>query len=278
MVLPAGFSLPPLLYTVSLAGAAIVISALLIAIEPPVDQRTVVALAPWMALGGTLHALNQPPIELYDAAIAPLFGTPAVYVTTYVTLGTIWVVLALLGVQRGHMETVSRNLGLVGLGVLTVILVLAAITALRSGLLELVWPTVSVVGALVVGGLTVLLVALWRTPVLVRARYAAPVVIFAHAFDGVSTAVGTDVVGVGERSPIPRMIMEFAGTLPTASVVGVGWLFLLVKLVVAVAVVFLMDGYLSDEPAEASLLISIIAAVGLGPATNNVILFLFTPA
>lgn len=277
MVLPAGFSLPPPLYVISLVGGALVISALLVAIEPPVDQRTVLALSPWMALGGTLHALNQPPIEVYDAALAPLFGTPAVYVTTYVTVGTVWVALSLLGVQRGHAENVSRNLGLAGTGVLTVILVLSAITALRSGLLELVWPTVSVVGALIVGGLTLLLVALWRTPVIVRARYAAPVIIFAHAFDGVSTAVGTDIIGVGERSPIPRLIMEFAGTLPTASVIGVGWLFVLVKLVVAVAVVFLLDDYLNEEPVEASLLISIIAAVGLGPATNNVILFLFTP-
>jgi len=277
MVLPAGFALPPLPYVIALAGGALVITALLVAIEPPVDQRTVVALAPWMALGGALHALNQPPIELYDAAIAPLFGTPAVYVTTYVTLGAVWVTLAMLGIQRGHSETVSRNLGLVGTGVLTVILVLAAITALRSGLLALVWPTVSVVGGLVVGGLTLLTIALWRTPVVVRARYGAPIVIFAHAFDGVSTAVGTDVIGVAERSPVPRLIMEFAGSLPTASMFGTGWLFVLVKLLVAVAVVFLMDDYLSEEPVEASLLISVIAAVGLGPATNNVVLFLFTP-
>lgn len=277
MVLPAGFSLPPPVYVISLVGGALVLSALLVAIEPPVDQRTVLALSPWMALGGTLHALNQPPIELYDATIAPLFGTPAVYVTTYITLGIVWVALSLLGVQRGHSENVSRNLGLVGTGVLTVILVLSAITALRSGLLALVWPTVSVVGALIVGGLTLLLVALWRTPVIVRARYAAPIILFAHAFDGVSTAVGTDIIGVGERSPIPRMIMEFAGTLPTAPMIGVGWLFVLVKLIVAVAVVFLVDDYLNEEPVEASLLVSIIVAVGLGPATNNVILFLFTP-
>ncbi|WP_254272086.1 DUF63 family protein [Haloarcula marina] len=277
MVLPSGFALPPLPYTAALVGGTFVVAALLVALEPPIDQRTVVALAPWMAIGGSLHALNQPPIELYTAAIRPLFGTPAVYFTTFVTLGTVWVLLSLFGVRRGHDENVSRNLGLVGTGVLTVLLFLAAISALRSGLLSLVWPTVSVVVALVLSAVTLLVVALWRTPLIVRSRYAAPVVVFAHALDGVSTAVGTDVIGVGERSPVPRAIMDFAGTLPIASTIGEGWLFIAVKLFVAVLVVALMHQYLEEEPVEGSLLLSFIAAVGLGPATNNIVLFLFTP-
>ncbi|GGN93201.1 MULTISPECIES: DUF63 family protein [Haloarcula] len=277
MVLPTGFGLPPVPYLAALAGGTLVVSALLVALDPPIDQRIVVALAPWMAIGGTLHALGQPPIEVYDPVLRPLFGTPSVYFTTYVTLGTVWVLLSLFGVRRGHDETVSRNLGLTGTGILTVLLVLAAITALRSELLALVWPTVAVVGAVVLSAITLLLVALWRTPIIVRTRYAAPVVVFAHAFDGVSTAIGTDVIGVGERSPVPRAIMDFAGTLPTAPLIGEGWLFALVKLVVAVAVVVLMHQYLEDEPAEGSLLLAFIAAVGLGPATNNVVLFLFTP-
>ncbi|WP_324664019.1 DUF63 family protein [Haloarcula sediminis] len=275
MVLPSGFGLPPLPYLVVLVGGAFLIAALLVALEPPVDQRTVVALAPWMALGGALHALNQPPIELYDAALAPLFGTPSVYLTTFNVMGAVWLLLSFFGVRTGHDDNIPRNLGLVGTGVLTVILLLSAVTALRSGLIDPVWPALSVLLSLFVAAITVLAVALWRTPLVVRARYAAPTVVFAHAFDGISTAIGTDVLGVGERSPLPRAIMDFAGGLPTASAIGSGWLFVLVKLVVAVAVVVLMDDYLNDEPVEASLVLSLVAAVGLGPATNNVVLFLF---
>ncbi|MDS0283395.1 DUF63 family protein [Haloarcula onubensis] len=275
MVLPTGFGLPPLPYLVVLVGGVVLIAALLVALEPPVDQRTVVALAPWMALGGALHALGQPPIELYDAALAPLFGTPSVYLTTFNLVGTVWLLLSFFGVRTGNDGNISRNLGLVGTGILTVVLVLSAVTALRSGLIDPVWPTLAVLASLFVAAVTVLAVALWRTPVIIRARYAAPVVVFAHAFDGVSTAIGTDVLGVSERSPIPRAIMEFAGSLPTASTVGSGWLFVLVKLVVAVFVVVLMDDYLQEDPVEASLILSVVAAVGLGPATNNVVLFLF---
>jgi uncharacterized membrane protein len=276
MVLPSGFGLPPLPYLVVLVGGVFLISAVLVALEPPVDQRTVVALAPWMALGGALHAFNQPPIELYDAALAPLFGTPSVYLTTFNTMGTVWLLLSFFGVRTGHDENISRNLGLVGTGILTVVLVLSAITALRSDLIDPVWPALAVLASLFVAAVVVLIVALWRTPVIIRARYAAPVVIFAHVFDGVSTAIGTDVLGVGERSPLPRALMEFAGELPTAATLGTGWLFVVVKIVVAVAVVVLMDDYLREEPVEASLILSVVTAVGMGPATNNVVLFLFS--
>ena len=275
MVLPAGLTIPPLPYLVVLVGATLLVAALLVAIEPPVDQRTVLALAPWISLGGVLHALSQPPIEIYSPALDPLFRAPAVYLTTFVLTGVVWLTLSMLGVRRGSDSTITRNLGLVGTGTLTVLLLLTAITSLRSGLLDPVWPTVALIGSLFVAGIVVLAIALWRTPIMIRARYAAPTVIFAHVFDGISTAIGTDVLGVGERSPIPRAIMDFAGSLPTASAIGSGWLFVLVKIVVASAVVVLMHQYLEDEPVEGSLILAVVTAVGLGPATNNFVLFLF---
>lgn len=277
MILPSGFELPPLLYLALLVSGAVLIAAVLWSLSPPIDQRTVVGLAPWMALGGALHALNQPPIELYDATLSPLFGSPAVYLTTFNVVGTVWVVLALFETRRNSQGRAALHMGLIGTGILTVVLVLSAITALRSDQLALIWPTVSVFGGLVVGGLSLAAIAFWRTPIIVRARYAAPVVLFAHGFDGVSTAIGKDVIGVAERSPIPRLIMDLAGRLPTAETIGSGWLFIFVKVVVAMVVVVSMDEYLNEEPVEASLVLSAITAVGLGPATNNFVLFLFTP-
>ncbi|MFC6757271.1 hypothetical protein ACFQER_12075 [Halomicroarcula sp. GCM10025894] len=123
------------------------------------------------------------------------------YLTTFNTMGTVWLLLSFLGVRLGHDENVPRNLGLVGTGILTVILVLSAITALRSGIIDPVWAPLSVILSLFVAAIAVLAVALWRTPLVIRARYAAPVVVFAHVFDGISTAIGTDVIGVAERSP-----------------------------------------------------------------------------
>jgi uncharacterized membrane protein len=56
-------------------------------------------------------------------------------------------------------------------------------------------------------------------------------------------------------------------------VVGEGWVFLLVKLAVATLVVWLFAEYVRDRPAEGYLLLGLVAAVGLGPAAHNLLLF-----
>jgi uncharacterized membrane protein len=98
-------------------------------------------------------------------------------------------------------------------------------------------------------------------------------VVFAHALDGVSTAVGVDFLRASERTPLSAAILEFAGTLPTADPLGVGWLFVIVKLALAAAIVHLFAGYVREDPGQAYLLLAVIAAVGLGPGTQNVLLF-----
>jgi uncharacterized membrane protein len=99
------------------------------------------------------------------------------------------------------------------------------------------------------------------------------VAVFGHALDGVSTAVGVDLLGSGERSPIPAAIMEFAGSLPTASAIGQGWLFVLVKLLIAAAVLLLFADFIQEDPVQGNAALGVVAAVGLGPGTHNILLF-----
>jgi len=276
-ILPSGFALPALPYLVVLLGGVGLLSVLLSAAQPEVEQKLVVSLMPWMAIGGALHAFKQ--VGLYPSLYEPLFGTPAVYLTVFVLTSGTWLLLQGVGIVRGNEHTVIRNLGLVGTAILVVLLVMRVWQVLGQPTFSPVWPALSVIGALVVAALVVLAISLWRTPVFVRTRYAGPVVIFAHALDGVSTAVGADVLtSINERSPVPRAIMEFAGQLPTAEVIGVGWLFVVVKLVVAVAIVVSFNRYVHEEPVEGSLVFALIAAVGLGPAANNIFIFLGTAA
>ena len=97
--------------------------------------------------------------------------------------------------------------------------------------------------------------------------------IVSHALDGVSTAAGVDLLGFGERTPASRAIMEVAAALPTADLLGVGWLFVLVKVVVASAVVVLFAEYVREDPTPGYSLLGLIAAVGLGPASHNLLLY-----
>jgi len=97
--------------------------------------------------------------------------------------------------------------------------------------------------------------------------------VFGHALDGVSTAVGYDVLGFGEQTPLSRVLIEAGAALPAPAAVGDAWLFVLVKLLVAAAVVGLFDDYVREAPAEGYLLLGLVAAVGLGPGAHNVVLF-----
>ena len=98
-------------------------------------------------------------------------------------------------------------------------------------------------------------------------------VVFAHTLDGVSTAVGVDVLGAGEQTPLPRLIMEFAATLPTAQY-SVGWLFVLTKVLLAVLIVAVFADYVKEAPSRARAFLALLAAVGFGPGVFNLLVFL----
>jgi len=67
--------------------------------------------------------------------------------------------------------------------------------------------------------------------------------------------------------------MEFAAHLPTEPYLGVGWLFVLVKVALVAVVVVLLADYVREVPGEGYLLLGLVAAVGLGPGVHNVLLF-----
>jgi uncharacterized membrane protein len=101
-------------------------------------------------------------------------------------------------------------------------------------------------------------------------------VVFAHSLDGVSTALGYDLLGAGERTPLSRLILEFSAGLPTAQYLGAGWLFVLVKIVLALVIVAAFREYLEESPRRARLLLAFVAAVGFGPGVYNLLQFTIT--
>ncbi|ADJ14689.1 DUF63 family protein [Halalkalicoccus jeotgali] len=259
MVLPDGFSLPPLSYLLVLLVAAAAVATALWRRRPPVREATVLAFVPWMVAGAACHVLEV--IEAVPPAFAPLLGTPSVYVSTFVLAGAIWTV------------TDDRFLALAG--------TLAALLAVGAafgvgygrGTITPYWPLVALVLSIVLAAGTWGLFRRALPGVAATTGVAGALVVLAHALDGISTAVGIDVLEVTERSPLPRAIMGVAEGLPTAETIGVGWLFVLVKLALACVIVWLMAEYVEDEPNEGFLLLALIAAVGFGPGVHNLLLF-----
>ena len=265
-VLPEGFTLPPPAYLVATLAVAAVVARAALRRRPAVTTARVLALAPWMALGSALHVLYV--VEALPELARPLAGTPTVYVTVAVAAVGAWTVAdAALDADR-----VARVLALVG-GVLAAVAVAAVLAVgAAAGTLSPVVPAASLVVAGVLGA--VVWTVLTRVVPETRATGAlGAFAVFAHVLDGVSTAAGIDILGFGERTPLSRLIVEFAAGLPTEPMLGSGWLFVLVKIAVASLVVWLFADLVETDPTEARLLLGFVAAVGFGPATHNVLLF-----
>jgi uncharacterized membrane protein len=264
-ILPEGFALPPLPYLVGLLVAVTAVVAAAARRRPAVTPRRILAFVPWMVLGSAVHVLYA--VDALPPVLRPLGGAPAVYLSVGVLgVGTFVACAALAE------DVVAPTLAGVGTLLAAVAVAAAFLVGASDGTLAPFVPAVGLVGAVAVaaGGWVIL------TRVYPEARVTAPVgglAVFGHSLDGVSTAVGIDVLGFAERTPLSRAIIEFAATLPTEPLLGTVWLFVLVKLVVVSGVVALFADYVREDPAEGYTFLGLVAAVGLGPGAHNLILF-----
>ncbi|WP_306056138.1 DUF63 family protein [Natronococcus wangiae] len=273
MVLPEGFTVPPWQLLVPLVVVLVGVVALLWAIGPPVTDRTVLAFAPWMMFGSTLHVLYQ--LEAYPDSIAVLFSTPSVYAVTALVAGVVWLIGIFLH-AGGLQSTIERLVGVVGTGFFVTFAMVTIFVRWEEGVFEPFWPVIAVVVTGIVTALAWIALSLWFTDVAAVTGATGALVVFGHALDGVSTAIGYDLLGAGEDVPLSRVILEAGSSLPTAEYVGGGWLFVLVKVALALAIVGLFKDYVEDAPRQARTLLALVAAIGLGPGIHNVLLFLVT--
>ena len=265
--LPEGTKLPPLPHLVVVAAAVLVVGWLLVREDPPVTERTVLAFAPWMALGSALYVGFQ--LETYPDAVAPFFGSPIVYATTFALAGAVWLALRRIRAVRRELAALAATGG-----VLTLVpTALAVEYGLERDSLTLVEPLAGVVVAVALAAVAWRLVRRFAPEEAATVGAAGALAVFGHVLDAVSTAVGIDLLGFGEQTPLSAAIMHFASTLPTAPYLGVGWLFVLVKAALACGVVVLLAEYVREEPNEGNLVLAFVAAVGLGPGAHNILLF-----
>jgi uncharacterized membrane protein len=190
-------------------------------------------------------------------------------------MALIWLVCVMVLPRSDYGDRVARYLLVTGVGTALALIGLLVWQGMTADMLDFqpVLPVLALLASLVAAFVIYMLIGAWRTYIIAEARYVGALALFAHLFDAITTAVGVDLMGAGERSTIPRRIMEFAADLPTEATLGSGWLFVLVKLAVAVLIVIAFADYVSDEPTEGNLLFALIIAVGLGPAVNNFFLF-----
>jgi uncharacterized membrane protein len=263
-VLPEGTTLPPLPHAAFLVVAAVAVGYGLVRATPAVGDAEVVALVPWMIAGAAANVLEQ--VGAIPAAARPLFGSPSVYLFVGIVAGAVWLV------ARAAERSVPRALAAGGSAVALVAVGAVLAEGFVRGSVDPVLPAVGLaagagLGWLVAQGLRA------TQPVVAEAGRAALLAVVAHGVDGVTTAVGVDLLGFGERTPLSRAVIEVGATLPTADLIGATWLFVVVKLVVAAGAVWLIAPAVREDEREGYLLLTVVAAVGLGPGVHNALLF-----
>ena len=271
MVFPEGFALPPLGYSLALAVALVVVLLGIIRDDPAVTPWTIMAFVPWMAAGGALHVLTVQ--EIVTEPLAHLLGTPAVYVFTAIVGGASWLLARRMPLDDVVSRPIPTIVGVLGCVALAVPTVAILATGLEHGTLSPGWPAVALVVSVVLSAIVWVATARVLPEVVSTTRVVGFVLVFAHVLDAISTTVGIDILGGVERSPLPRYIMDAAGMLPTAGVIGTGWAFVVVKIAISVGLLWLFAPFVRESPRQAYLLLGALAAVGLGPGVHNLLLF-----
>lgn len=274
-VLPSGFGLPPLPYLVALVFGTLIVAVLLVVLRVEVSSGDVLALGIWMAVGATLHVLFQ--LDAYPEIARPLFGSPAVYLSTFVAMGFVYLI-ASVGTAAEVFSSSARILG--GVGSLVWVVLLALLFRAAPGISPY-WPSIGLFVSVLVATLGFIGLALVHTEAVAATGRVGAFVVFAHTLDGVSTAIGVDVLCEGtlracEQTPLPRLIMGAAADLDLPVEIGVGWLFVLTKVVLALVIVAVFADYVKEAPSRGRAALALLAAVGFGPGVYNLLLFLAT--
>jgi uncharacterized membrane protein len=257
---------PPPTYLAGLLVVAAVVGAALYARRPPITRELVIAFTPWMVTGAAGYARFQ--LGGTSPQVAPLLSAPTVYVSTFAVAATVWAAATTWRDDQGP--------GVVGAaGVVTALAASGVVlgTGLARGTLSPVIPVVGLAASVALTAGVYVGLDTVRPAVTGATGRLGVLVLFGHVLDGVSTTIGIDLLGAGEQSPLPRTIMDVAGSLPTADLIGTGWLFVLVKLGVAVGILLLFADLVEEDPVFGNVALGIVTAVGLGPGAHNLLLF-----
>lgn len=285
--------------TVSTVGYMVVLLFMIVGVlflldrlEIGTDRRLLAALVPFMLFGGALRVVE----DVTDAAVAAgvdpvltyplntLFISPVIYVTVFlVTLGA--VVASIRLESSGVVPDRYRGLAAIGAAVLGLTLAYLFWVATSREYVGF-YPQILVVD---LGLASVLAYGLYRwaegydAPVHEGTGRVGLVVLWGHAVDGVANVVAADwlpalghpIEGYGAKHVVNRAIIGITETVQPAGLsaaVGTSWPFLVVKLAVALGIVWLFDERIfTESPRYAVLLLVAATAVGLGPGTRDML-------
>ncbi len=277
-------------YAVTLIVALVGVVFLLRRLDVGQERSLFFALFPFMLFGGALRVVEDANDALRGAGAEAipfpwntLIISPIIYFTVFgVTLTALLVSVALA--RSGIVEEYEYPLA--GIGTLALVvtvgyLFVLAFTTERVTLHPEILVVV-LVGATLVTAVTWWAINRFAPEINAGTASIGAVVIWGHAVDGVANVAVLDwalELGLageyGAKHPVNRAIVNITSSVfpeSVTSVIGTAWPFLLVKIVAALAVVWVFDEQIFEEsPRYAILLLIAILAVGLGPGTRDML-------
>jgi len=257
--------------TVPVLMAALV-AALLYTVGVSVSRGVILALVPWMVVGGAAHAIYT--VDAFDEWVEIFFGPIAVYFTTFVLAGIAWSMMSVAAEIAGEQRRDAQYLTAAGTGA-ALIVGGVALTAGDGASSSQIYPTFGgMLVALVVAGVGYLLLSIVYSKGIVQTDVLGYFVVAGQTLDAVMAAVSVEYFHLPPSTTFDARVLSVAGSLPTADTLGAGWLLIVVKLSLGLAVVSLV-GYLltvdllGERPEPAYLCLGLGAAVGIGPGLHR---------
>lgn len=248
------------------------------------------ALVPFTFFGGALRVVEDAS-DSVPAGVDPILTyplntfliSPVIYFTVFgITLVSL--VGSVMIARRTDVESYERPLFTAG--VIALVLTLGYLSILSVTETYVSFHPIILLVVLVVATLATWLTWELATRIVPDLRSGTGligvVIIWGHAIDGAANVVGLDwgaELGLDAdlvpKHPVNRAIVDItASVLPAdvIAVIGDTWPFLLLKLVVAAAAVWLFnDDLMAENPRSSLLLLVAILAVGLGPGTRDLL-------
>jgi uncharacterized membrane protein len=250
------------------------------------------ALVPFMLFGGVLRAVEDSFVAAQRAGVEPAIEFPwsAVLISPFIYFTVFGIALAAFlaskGLKAGDLtDTYHYPLGAMGIGTL---LLSGGYLAWLSTSTDyvfaypLVLVTVAVLSVVFAVGIYTA-IDRYRPAIHRGTGYMGLVVLWAHAVDGVANVIASDWTGVfgipgggySAKHVVNRIIIDVTQTIQPAwltEMIGDSWTFLVVKLIVAAAILAVFDEkFLHENPYYAVMLLVAVVAVGLGPGTRDVV-------
>ena len=293
-----GIVVTPGYTTVSTVSYAIVLVFMLVGVllllrrlDIRMSKRFYFALFPFMLFGGALRVVEDVNATFVREGVGMLIPFPSVgliispfiYFTMFaITLAALVGTISLS--KRGIIDEFEPALGAVGTVSLSATLAVLLYVSVTSDLVGF-YPAVAVI---VLIGATLIAAAFW----VLSERYAPRInagtgtmgilVVWGHSVDGIANVLSLDwheelglPVEYGSKHVVNAAVDRYTGLIQPewlTDAIGTVWPFLIIKIVAAVAVVWVFDREIFEEsPRYAYLLLIAILAVGLGPGTRDML-------